>query len=105
MCVWEADVLTHYIAEDFANRNGHVTTGLQIIGEVDGDDWMVSRPLQKYISGNWYNVEQAQPSGEYMQHLKNITAGNPKTIEQYQLTKKLALSGYIQKTVKTGMTN
>ncbi len=39
--------------------NGHVTTGLQIIGEVDGDDWMVSRPLQKYISGNWYNVEQA----------------------------------------------
>ncbi len=40
-----------------------------------------------------------------MQHLKNITAGNPKTIEQYQLTKKLALSGYIQKTVKTGMTN
>ncbi|WP_113322804.1 prophage tail fiber N-terminal domain-containing protein [Escherichia coli] len=27
--------------------NGHVTTGLQIIGEVDGDDWMVSRPLQK----------------------------------------------------------
>lgn len=23
-----------------------------------------------------------------MQHLKNITAGNPKTIEQYQLTKK-----------------
>ncbi|UGD42368.1 prophage tail fiber N-terminal domain-containing protein [Escherichia coli] len=30
--------------------NGHVTTGLQIIGEVDGDDWMVSRPLQKYIS-------------------------------------------------------
>ncbi|HDV7916450.1 TPA: prophage tail fiber N-terminal domain-containing protein [Escherichia coli] len=39
--------------------NGHVTTGLQIIGEVDGDDWMVSRSLQKYISGNWYNVEQA----------------------------------------------
>ncbi|MCV4639639.1 phage tail protein, partial [Escherichia coli] len=39
--------------------HGHVTTGLQIIGEVDGDDWMVSRPLQKYISGNWYNVEQA----------------------------------------------
>ncbi|MGM7177073.1 tail fiber protein, partial [Escherichia coli] len=39
--------------------NGYVTTGLQIIGEVDGDDWMVSRPLQKYISGNWYNVEQA----------------------------------------------
>ncbi|EEW5199002.1 Putative phage tail fiber protein [Escherichia coli] len=39
--------------------NGHMTTGLQIIGEVDGDDWMVSRPLQKYISGNWYNVEQA----------------------------------------------
>nr|WP_163407955.1 prophage tail fiber N-terminal domain-containing protein [Escherichia coli] len=39
--------------------NGHVTTGLQIIGEVNGDDWMVSRPLQKYISGNWYNVEQA----------------------------------------------
>lgn len=39
--------------------NGHVTTGLQIIGEVDGDDWMVSRPLQKYIFGNWYNVEQA----------------------------------------------
>ncbi len=39
--------------------NGHVTTGLQIIGEVDGDDWMVSRPLQKYISDNWYNVEQA----------------------------------------------
>ncbi|WP_250115081.1 hypothetical protein [Escherichia coli] len=35
-----------------------MTTGLQIIGEVDGDDWMVSRPLQKYISGNWYNVEQ-----------------------------------------------
>ncbi|EOM1484217.1 tail fiber assembly protein, partial [Escherichia coli] len=22
-----------------------------------------------------------------MQHLKNITAGNPKTVEQYQLTK------------------
>lgn len=29
-----------------------------------------------------------------MQHLKNITAGNPKTVAQYQLTKILMLSGY-----------
>ncbi|WP_251302415.1 prophage tail fiber N-terminal domain-containing protein [Escherichia coli] len=27
--------------------NGHVTTGLQIIGEVDGDDWMVSHDHYK----------------------------------------------------------
>ncbi|HIC1544882.1 TPA: phage tail protein, partial [Escherichia coli] len=40
--------------------NGYVVTGLQIEGEVDStNDWMVSRPLQKYILGNWYNVEQA----------------------------------------------
>ncbi|EFG5580976.1 phage tail protein [Escherichia coli] len=46
-------------------RGGHyefgsyVMTGICIIGEVDGDDWAIFRPLQKYIAGNWYNVEQA----------------------------------------------
>lgn len=40
-----------------------------------------------------------------MQHLKNITAGNPKPLSSISLRKRLALSGYIQKTVKTGMTN
>ncbi len=37
--------------------------------------------------------------------LKNITAGNPKTVEQYQLTKQFTLSGFIQMMEKTGMRN
>lgn len=39
-------------------RSGHVITGLGIIGEVDGDDPAVFRPIQKYINGTWYNVAQ-----------------------------------------------
>ena len=37
---------------------GHVITGLGIVGEVDGDDPAVFRPIQKYINGTWYNVAQ-----------------------------------------------
>lgn len=39
-------------------KEGHVITGLGIIGEVDGDDPAVFRPIQKYINGTWYNVAQ-----------------------------------------------
>ncbi|HAW3233089.1 TPA: tail fiber protein [Escherichia coli] len=39
-------------------KAGHVITGLGIIGEVDGDDPAVFRPIQKYINGTWYNVAQ-----------------------------------------------
>ncbi|UYD72432.1 hypothetical protein PLNCDLJO_00030 [Escherichia phage P1] len=35
---------------------GHAITGLRIIGEVDGDDEAIFRPIQKYINGTWYNV-------------------------------------------------
>ncbi|MDR4993533.1 phage tail protein, partial [Escherichia ruysiae] len=37
---------------------GHALTGLRIIGEVDGDDEGIFRPIQKYINGTWYNVAQ-----------------------------------------------
>ncbi|EGE2450016.1 phage tail protein [Escherichia coli] len=37
---------------------GHALTGLRIIGEVDGDDEAIFRPIQKYINGIWYNVAQ-----------------------------------------------
>ncbi|ENC8927258.1 tail fiber protein [Escherichia coli] len=37
---------------------GHALTGLMIIGEVDGDDEAIFRPIQKYINGIWYNVAQ-----------------------------------------------
>ncbi|RJX90653.1 phage tail protein, partial [Escherichia coli] len=37
---------------------GHALTGLRIIGEVDGDDKAIFRPIQKYINGIWYNVAQ-----------------------------------------------
>lgn len=37
---------------------GHTLTGLRIIGEVDGDDEAIFRPIQKYINGTWYNVAQ-----------------------------------------------
>ncbi|MDA6644664.1 tail fiber protein [Escherichia coli] len=37
---------------------GHVITRLGIVGEVDGDDPAVFRPIQKYINGTWYNVAQ-----------------------------------------------
>ncbi len=40
-----------------------------------------------------------------MMHLKNITAGNPKTKEQYQLTNNLTSNGFIQMMEKTGMRN
>lgn len=30
----------------------------RIVGEVDGDDPAVFRPIQKYINGTWYNVAQ-----------------------------------------------
>ena len=39
-------------------KAGHVITGIGIIGEVDGDDPAVFRPIQKYINGTWYNVAQ-----------------------------------------------
>ncbi|WP_129955762.1 tail fiber protein [Escherichia coli] len=39
-------------------KSGHAITGLGIIGEVDGDDPAVFRPIQKYINGTWYNVAQ-----------------------------------------------
>ncbi|HDZ8341392.1 TPA: tail fiber protein [Escherichia coli] len=39
-------------------KAGHVITGLGIIGEVDGDDPAIFRPIQKYINGTWYNVAQ-----------------------------------------------
>lgn len=39
-------------------KSGHVITGLGIIGEVDGDDPAVFRPIQKLINGTWYNVSQ-----------------------------------------------
>ncbi|EJM2321875.1 tail fiber protein [Escherichia coli] len=39
-------------------KSGHVITELGIVGEVDGDDPAVFRPIQKYINGTWYNVVQ-----------------------------------------------
>ncbi|HAX0272647.1 TPA: phage tail protein, partial [Escherichia coli CD505] len=39
-------------------KSGHVITGLGIVGEVDGDDPAVFRPIQKLINGTWYNVSQ-----------------------------------------------
>lgn len=39
-------------------KSGHVITGLGFVGEVDGDDPAVFRPIQKYINGTWYNVAQ-----------------------------------------------
>ncbi|EFB2874810.1 tail fiber protein [Escherichia coli] len=39
-------------------KAGHAITGLRIIGEVDGDDEAIFRPIQKYINGIWYNVAQ-----------------------------------------------
>ena len=39
-------------------KAGHTITGLRIIGEVDGDDDAIFRPIQKYINGTWYNVAQ-----------------------------------------------
>ncbi|EHP8238209.1 phage tail protein [Escherichia coli] len=39
-------------------KAGHAITGLRIIGEVDGDDEAIFRPIQKYIDGTWYNVAQ-----------------------------------------------
>ncbi|HFI6941184.1 TPA: prophage tail fiber N-terminal domain-containing protein [Escherichia coli] len=39
-------------------KAGHSITGLRIIGEVDGDDEAIFRPIQKYINGTWYNVAQ-----------------------------------------------
>ena len=39
-------------------KAGHAITGLGIIGEVDGDDEAIFRPIQKYINGTWYNVAQ-----------------------------------------------
>ncbi|HDK2056713.1 TPA: tail fiber protein [Escherichia coli] len=39
-------------------KAAHAITGLRIIGEVDGDDEAIFRPIQKYINGTWYNVAQ-----------------------------------------------
>ncbi|MFP2494326.1 phage tail protein [Escherichia coli] len=39
-------------------KAGHAITGLRIIGEADGDDEAIFRPIQKYINGTWYNVAQ-----------------------------------------------
>lgn len=38
-----------------------------------------------------------------MLHLKNITAGNPKTAEQYQMTKQHGITWLFRKMTKTGM--
>ncbi|STK85317.1 tail fiber assembly protein GpG [Escherichia coli] len=38
-----------------------------------------------------------------MMHLKNIKAGNAKTLEQYELTRNTELSGFTLRTEKTGM--
>ncbi|QDP43514.1 tail fibers protein [Bacteriophage R18C] len=43
---------------DRYEKAGHTITGLRIIGEVDGDDEAIFRPIQKYINGTWYNVAQ-----------------------------------------------
>ncbi|HGE3814359.1 TPA: phage tail protein [Escherichia coli] len=43
---------------DRYEKAGHAITGLRIIGEVDGDDEAIFRPIQKYINGTWYNVAQ-----------------------------------------------
>ncbi|SPW74411.1 tail fiber assembly protein (gpg) [Escherichia coli] len=40
-----------------------------------------------------------------MMHLKNITAGNPKTKEQYQLTKQFNIKWLYSDDEKTGMRN
>ncbi|WOZ55945.1 hypothetical protein P44_00024 [Yersinia phage vB_YpM_44] len=37
-------------------KAGHAITGLRIIGEVDGDDEAIFRPIQKNINGTWYNI-------------------------------------------------
>ncbi|WP_223663836.1 phage tail protein, partial [Escherichia fergusonii] len=37
---------------------GNVLTGLKIIGEVDGDDLAIFRPLQIKVKGSWYTVGQ-----------------------------------------------
>ncbi|MEB7937388.1 MULTISPECIES: tail fiber protein [Escherichia] len=37
---------------------GNVLTGLRIIGEVDGDDLAIFRPLQIKVRGSWYTVGQ-----------------------------------------------
>ncbi|MCV4713534.1 phage tail protein, partial [Escherichia coli] len=34
-------------------KSGHAITGLGIVGEVDGDDPAVFRPIQKLINGTW----------------------------------------------------
>ena len=39
-------------------KAGHAITGLRIIGEVDGDDEAIFRPIQKYINGTSYNEAQ-----------------------------------------------
>ncbi|NZD19920.1 tail fiber protein [Escherichia coli] len=39
-------------------KSGHAITGLGIVGEVDGDDPAVFRPIQKLINGTWYNASQ-----------------------------------------------
>ncbi|EPJ2030550.1 tail fiber protein [Escherichia albertii] len=38
--------------------SGNVLTGLKIIGEVDGDDLAIFRPLQIKVKGSWYTVGQ-----------------------------------------------
>ena len=39
-------------------KPGYAITGLRIFGEVDGDDEVTFRPIQKNINGTWYNVFQ-----------------------------------------------
>lgn len=38
---------------------GYVTTGLGIRGEVDGDDYIGVRPIQKYVNGTWITIASA----------------------------------------------
>ncbi len=39
-------------------KSGHVITGLCLVGDADGDNSAVYRPVQKYINGTWFNVSQ-----------------------------------------------
>ncbi|MGS2173365.1 tail fiber protein [Escherichia coli] len=59
----------------WSDRSGYVVTGSVNGNRDELIDTTQARPIQYCINGTWYNA------GEYltMMHLKNITAGNPKT--------------------------
>ncbi len=79
--------------------SGYVSVGGYCYGDWDNsaDGWFI-RPLQKLINGTGITSRVCN----YVA-FKNITSGNPKTAEQYELTKGMASSGCIQNPVKTGM--